>query len=382
MKQKVLATSWHPGGMNAIIPVIKRLRQEQKVDVVTIGHHYSETILSGHKIAYHRINDYGLENVSVESMATLLDQENPDLILTGTSAQDENNKEVIEHTITLAGRKKKIPTIAVLDSWMNYSLRFNDINSGENFRFLPDTIAIMDHYAEKDMLAEGFDQKRLVITGNPHFDDLESKAREFTKERKNELKLQIGLDVKVLFFYAAGAWKKQKPQWGYWDLDNIQLMNEVLKEMTPRESQECGVAVKLHPRVPSEDLGEIKTYIEKEAAERIKLVSGLHPHDLVLASDLTLTPNSTVGIEAVYMGKPTLSIQPHLQGEDYLAILTKNKIIPVGYTPEQCRALVQKAFVDREYREKELIEQSSSFRIDGKATERVAELIYQNLESR
>ena len=66
MKPKILATSWHPGGMNAIVPVIKRLNQQGKVNVVTVGHQYSEAILDSHGIGYKRISDYGLEDVSLE----------------------------------------------------------------------------------------------------------------------------------------------------------------------------------------------------------------------------------------------------------------------------------------------------------------------------
>ena len=241
MKPKILATSWHPGGMNAIVPVIKRLNQQGKVNVVTVGHQYSEAILDSHGIGYKRISDYGLEDVSLESMASLLEQESPDLVLTGTSAQDENNKDVIEQTATLAGRNKGIPTVAVLDFWGNYSLRFNDIYSGEGFRFLPDKIAIMDQYAERDMLEEGFDKAGLIITGNPHFDDLEAKARRFTNQERIELRQQVGLDADIPFFYAANAWKKEKPNLGYWDLDNIQLVNEALREMPERERQRYGL---------------------------------------------------------------------------------------------------------------------------------------------
>jgi len=378
MKLKILATSWHPGGMNAVIPVIQRLNQEGKVDVVTIGHGYSEAILDKNGISYKKINDYKLEDVSIQSMEKLLEKELPNLVLTGTSIQDEKTRDVLEQTITLAGRQMKIPTLAVLDVWMNYSLRFNDIFSGEHFRFLPDKIAIIDRYAEKDMLAEGFDKNRLVITGNPHFDGLESKAKKFTKEEKTSLRHRIGLESGVLLFYAAGAWQTTKSEYGFWDLDNIKLVNEVIKE-SPKEK---GLVVKLHPRTPKEDLDEIKKYIETESRRRIGLVSDFDSQDLVLASDLTLTPFSTLSIEAIYMGKPCISMQPNLQGEDYLAILTKNKIIPVGYTPEDCKSLVRRAFTNREYREKELIKQASGFKTDGKATERVTNLVYKLLESR
>jgi len=89
---------------------------------------------------------------------------------------------------------------------------------------------------------------------------------------------------------------------------------------------------------------------------------------------------STVGIEAVYMRKPCISIQPGLITEDFLAVLTKNRLIPVGYIEEDCKSLIKKVIVDKTYREKELIEQASSFRTDGKATERVTNLVYEMLD--
>jgi hypothetical protein len=41
--------------------------------------------------------------------------------------------------------------------------------------------------------------------------------------------------------------------------------------------------------------------------------------------------------------------------------------------------LVKKAFIDNNYRERESIKQASSFRNDGKATERVTDLVYKLL---
>ena len=379
MKPKILATSWHPGGMNAIVPVIKRLNQQGKVNVVTVGHQYSKAILDSHGIGYKRIGDYGLKSVSLESMAALLEQESPNLVLTGTSAQDENNRDVIEQTATLAGRKKGIPTIAVLDFWGSYSLRFNDIYSGEHFRFLPDKIAIMDQYAERAMLAEGFDKSRLVITGNPYFDDLEGKVRNFTEQEKSDIRLRIGLNADVLLFYAANAWEKEASKLGYWDLDNINIVNEFIAGLPKEEREKYGMVVKLHPRVPQEDLERIKKAIEEDSEKRIVLVSEIHPQNLILSTDLTLTPFSTLGIEAVLMRKPCISMQPNLKGNDYLSFLTNNQVIPVGYTTKDCMSLVRRAFVDKDFREKELIDQSSNFKTDGKATERVINLIYQLL---
>jgi len=80
MKKKIIATSWHPSGANAILPVIKSLNKEKKVDVVTIGHISSKDIFENVK-NYKTIKDYGLSNVSINSMDQLLQEEMPDLVL-------------------------------------------------------------------------------------------------------------------------------------------------------------------------------------------------------------------------------------------------------------------------------------------------------------
>jgi hypothetical protein len=379
MRKKVLATSWHPGGANAIVPVIKRLSNEKRVDVVSIGHQYSENIFESSGIPYKKIADFGLKDVSPASMEVLIQAESPELVLTGTSAQDENNKEVIEQTATLAAKKQNVLTLSVLDFWGNYSLRFNDIYTGEKFKFLPDKIAIMDKYAEKAMIDEGFENQKLIITGNPHFDNLESKAKRFTDADDKKLRQQIGMSQEILIFYAANTWKKDAPISGYWDLDNIRIINHAFNELPKQQQNKAGLIIKLHPRTPEEDVREIANYISENSSNNIRQVTDIGAQELVLASDLTLTSNSTVGIEAVYMGKPCISIQPRLKTADGLSILTKNKIIPVGYTVQECKNLIRKSILDPKYRQEELMKKASSFRTDGKATERVTNIVYEML---
>jgi len=85
--KKILATSWHPGGANAISPVIKSLREKDDVEVVAIGYQYSEKVFERDGVEYRKISDYGLKDVALDSMFELLEMESPDLIVTGTSVQ-------------------------------------------------------------------------------------------------------------------------------------------------------------------------------------------------------------------------------------------------------------------------------------------------------
>lgn len=377
-QKKIVAASWHPGGANAIAPVIKRLIEEGKTDVVVIGHQFSEEIFRSKGISYKTIASYGLKDVSLDSMTQLLEMESPDLVLTGTSAQDEGNRDVIEQTLTLAARKKSIKSLSVLDFWGNYSLRFNNIYTGERFKFLPDRIAIMDEVAQQAMLDEGFNKTRLILTGNPHFDDLSVKVRNFRDSEKEAIRDKVALYADLLLFFAGNAFRQEKESWGYWDLDVIRLINTVLKHLPERKA---GLAVKLHPRMPMPDFENIKKYIEEYGEGRIKLVRDVDSQQLVLASDLTLIAFSTIGIEAVYMEKPCLSLQPGLKRKDVL-IVSEKGFIPVGYTTDDCIRELRKAVLDNKYREKELPKRAAGFRTDGKATEKVVELVYEMLRDK
>ncbi|MBI2045096.1 hypothetical protein HYT23_03490 [Candidatus Pacearchaeota archaeon] len=369
--KKILATSWHPRGANAIIPIVKKLNLEGKTELVVIGHGFSEKRFDDAGIPYRKISDYGLSDVSLSSMERLLLNEEPDLVLTGTSTQDENNKDVIEQTITLESANNQIPSLAVLDYWANYWQRFSDVANGNKFAFLPSKIAVIDEYAKRAMIGEGFPEERLVITGNPHFDSFESKAKGFSETDRKKIREEIGLPQEILLFYAGGIFQRDSSAYGFWDLDNIKMIKETISK-----SNKAGLAVKLHPRVPAEDFKEINNYAINHGKGKIKLVSDVSPNHLSLASDVTLTACSTVGIEAVLMGKPCVSLQPNLQCEDYFSILTRNGLVPVGYDAYECKSLIENVVSDKNYREIILPKMASGFKVYGKATGRVVGLVY------
>src|SRR3989344_8707683 len=108
--QKLLATSWHPGGVNAIIPVIKKMQEDRKMEVIVLGHEFSEPILSKAGITFKTIKDFGLTDVSHDSMQKILEQVSPALVLMGTASQEGRHNDVIEHTITRAARNKGVKT--------------------------------------------------------------------------------------------------------------------------------------------------------------------------------------------------------------------------------------------------------------------------------
>ena len=142
-----------------------------------------------------------------------------------------------------------------------------------------------------------------------------------------------------------------------------------MADLPKSQKDQISLVAKLHPRTPESDLKELNAYVDNLNTP-IKLITQtkLDAKEFILASDLTLTPNSTLAFVTVYMSRPCISIQPGLKTKDHIAILTENNFIPVGYTKEDSKKLVKRAVLNENYREKKLIEQASSFRTDGKAS--------------
>ncbi len=372
-----MATAWHPGSAQSIAPVVKKLQEEDRVDVVVVLYEFARDLFSKANIFFKTIRDYKQYEVSFSSVRSVLQTECPDLVLTGTSDPDEKNKVTIEQCFiaeaSLSSRSMR--SLAIMDWWSGFGKRFfPKLERGSCF--LPDRIAVLDKIAQKNAVEERVPSCRLVITGNPYFDNLSQKTVEFSGKKREEIRRTIGLNCRDLFFYAGNIFGEEASKYGhgYWDLDIITLMLNATEEV--RGEGRLGIVVKLHPRAPAGDKTKIRRLLSKQFG--VRLVEDTVTHDLILASDCTFIVFSTVAIEAVSLGKPCLSLQPGASREEDVLILSKEGIIPVGYSLEDCRFLVQRA-VESGYRQS-LLEKAAGFRTDGQATQRVVDNIYEMLD--
>lgn len=374
--KKILATSWHPGGINAIIPVIKKLRQENRCDVDVFGYEYSEKILEKNNVNYSKIDFYNVNDVSIFSMEKILEIEKPDLVLTGTATQDKNHKYVLEHNITLAAKERSIKSLAVLDLWGNYTERFSDSNTGEIFKFISDKIAILDEICKEKMIEEGFPEKRLAITGNPSFDELIELKNNFSEKDKEKVKQELGLAIdSYLIMYASQPIELHyKEDLGY--TEKTVLKNLIESVIDFKDKEKISLLVKLHPRENKEDLGAvIKDY--EFSKLQIKLDQEYNTRKAILASDSIFSPFSTVLVESTYLDKPSISIQPGLRdiNKDFLVTNSLGITTPI-YKKREISSVLFNLLFNTEYL-KELSEKRKKLGNDGKATERVCNLVYE-----
>ena len=90
----------------------------------------------------------------------------PELIVVATSM-----KAGVDAALVRAAREVGLPTVCVLDAWVNYRERFMGPDNGTlRPDAIPDLITVMDDFAVREMVDLGFASKALKVVGQPAFD--------------------------------------------------------------------------------------------------------------------------------------------------------------------------------------------------------------------
>jgi len=329
MSKLVLLFSCDPGGSNTIIPLINPLKQK--------GY---KVRLFGRDTAIERYKFFNLKGLDISDFFTetnlknvelFLKKEKPDFVITGTSAED-----LTEKFLWKAAEKLKIPSFAILDHWSNYGIRFSpyrvsqlgQYNHNKSHPYLPNKILVMDDYAKNKMIREGFDQSRLIVTGQPYFellDQLKNKPSKIKNIRKN---LNISYSDFVIVYASEPTFKSYSGEYfGYSGKEILMDLHSSLKKITYFYNKKITLIIKLHPREKRDKYLNIINNLKKDAVNMDIIVDrDSDPWDLILESDLVCGMTSMFLIEAVLLNKPIMSIQIGLKKKEPF-ILVKKGII-------------------------------------------------------
>ena len=315
---RILVFSRDPGGANAVIPLVKPLR-DQGCDVLLYG---KDVALGKCRAAGLDVRDImdSVTEISSNAVDSFLSNESLDVIITGTSADDFTEK-----LIWKAGEKLGIPSLAIVDQWVNYGLRFSDhgVNDiGEYardrfFPYLPTRIVAMDDYARMEMIADGLPEERIAVCGQPYFETvLASRNDDVGNARFNALKGFTQDDFVVLFAsepmtttYGAGA----LDYWGYTELTILTALISSLEKIAEEAERRIVLVVRPHPKEGRSHFMEI---VGECRHVRCSFDSGSTPWELMNRADLVCGMSSMFLIESVILGRPVLSIQIALRRED------------------------------------------------------------------
>lgn len=361
-EKKVLTICSQAGGANALLPVIGKIGPKIKVYSICDGP--AKGIFADHSIPYFTLGD--------QDLSRLLEDEAPCLLLLGQACPAQGEL-ALEQKATLVAKEMNIPILSLSDFWTNGTQYFSDTSGVLSQDLLPDTITVIDNTQLEIMIEDGFPPEKLVVTGNPHFDSLDLKSAQFTGEDRHEIRARNGVHEERFIFYAAHVQKKYEKMYGFCDLHVLNVLDEGLREI----DYEVATVVKMHPAASIEEQELITKYVE--GMRNTRIASADSAQDLALASDLVVTAFSTVGIEALLMGRPVVSLQPGLSGENFYRFVTERGLVPVGFTHDECTDLLRYVVDDDAYRHL-LAENAKSFKTHGGATERVVSLIYEQIK--
>lgn len=310
--KKFLFFACDPGGANTIIPLIKPLAKQGKILLFGRGvalKRYQANGLKGRDI------DKYLNETNPETIAKFLQAQSPDVIITGTSAND-----MTEKYLWRASQKLNIPSLAILDQWVNYGVRFSqyglkDINKykhNKKLNYLPTKILVMDDYAKKQLVKEGVASEKIIATGNPYFEQVLKNKKTFTKTKVNELKQSLGLaknDFVVLFASEplTLSYGDSKKYWGFSEEEILLAIIDSLNKLADKINRQITLIIKLHPKENSDRFSQV---INSLTNKKINIITE-HSRpslDLIAIADLVCGMFSMVLQEAVMLNKPIVSV--------------------------------------------------------------------------
>ena len=270
---KILIYAHDPGGINATKPLEESLRAA------------GFEVVSHFKILpENTINNF-----------------NPDLIITGTSANDKTEK-----NIWLKAKNKNIKTLAILDHWVNYGIRFSKYGLLELDKFnknpdiFPDYIIVPNNFAKEEMIKDGVRAEIIFPLGNPHFEQIKLNAPKCSEKYTDTI---LFCSEPYIEDYGAGKEKIAAS-----DIYNFCKKNSLK------------LIIKLHPK---EDVSKYKEF----EGINVKILKEAALTELMQKCALTISMTSMVLIEGAILHLPILSYQPSETNPDNF-ILTKQKVLP------------------------------------------------------
>lgn len=366
---RVFAIGGDPGGASALAGVIEWLRQEGRVEVTAFAYRQAASIWKSRGLAF----DLVPEDISRQQSKDLLAASRAALLLLGTSVNDLD----LEKFFLESAGDLGIRSLAVLDYWSNYRLRFARMG-GE--LLLPDKIAVMDARACREMVAEGFPEERLVVTGQPAFDRLRGLRDAFSDAGEIRRRVGAAPDARLVVFASQPIGEvygrdETAPGWlGYVESDVLDILVASLDQIAEHQNVPIVLVIRPHPREDAAKFSSVR-------ARRIRLVldRDVDAYELVMASDLLVGMNSILLLEASYLGAIALSLQPGLVKAD---CLPSNGVGPIKavYRRDEAEATIESWLFDEERRDRQRAE-LAGIAVDGLASRRVAELIYEMLQS-
>jgi len=303
----------------------------------------------------------------IDTAKKIIEAESPSVIL----MHDEYG--ALQMSLINAAKQVGIPTISIqhgiiYEELMPY-FHLPEHISGKNAKLnfpLPDRMCVWSKKVKEYLLKFGnFPEKVPVVTGDPKLDYLPSVIKNFSYQKITE-KMKIPKNKKVILFAT----------------ENLPNMNE--KELVTntvinaiKNLPDIHLIIKIHPNENDDSFYRKK--IDMLKLSNFSIVKDVNLYETLFISDVVVLSYSTVGYEAMLMGKPVISL--NLLGLHDDASLIKKKLAFVVKKKEDLLTTIQNCldskFIEEHVNDAELFADQELGKADGKASDRIIDQILQ-----
>lgn len=302
MGQKViLFFSCEPGGAEVLIPAIRSV----------MTHTPHKVIVLGYGLGAERFSNKGIACTTIDPIrehdAHLINTYQPDFIVSSATSLPE--RDLSEKHLWRNARVAGIPTLAFLDQWQNYAVRFSGVADGERLAYLPDYINCINETGKCDMVRAGFRRDMLVEFGHPYLSSLNGIAASMDESAVRQ-RLGIEPTQRVALFVSEAIREHFGGARGYDQYDALR----VFMDMVSSSGVKYRPLIKLHPKDVQE--GYDRILHGYSGLMPVIIRNQASPVECVQIADCVFGMTSIMLIEAFVLGKPVVSIQPSLMVED------------------------------------------------------------------
>lgn len=310
----------------------------------------------------------------IELGKLMIDSEKPNLILL------ENEEGWRERAfLVIASKLENTPTLAVQHGCFDHTQRGSmhpkdEISPVGSVKLpycpIPDKTAVYGNYY-KELLTKAiiYPENSVVVTGHPRYDILADADKIYSKEKFLK-RYNINPNHKIVL------WTTGCPDIS--DEENVNNFKAVFETM--QNLKNVTLIIKQHPGEGERYRKMIEEYLYNYKISAVVAPKNSDTYEQIFICDLMITKTSTTAIEAVALNKPVIIL--NLSGNHDIIDYIKEGVALGVYKEEDLKQAIEKLLKDdtdlamnrKSYIEKHL------YKIDGKATERVADLITQMIE--
>lgn len=280
-----------------------------------------------------------------ENPFSILRRFSPDLVVVGTS----ENPESLGLKFVEAARKGGIPTVGVVDAFMNAFYRFRG-RTEDAMAYAPDWLIVPDKWTKKEFIDLGFPEKKALVCGHPQYDFVRYKIKELERKDKTVLRSRFFPEApegKIVAVFAAeissGLNQEQfllsKEYTLFGRGGSKKRTDIILEELIDAIAflpERPYLVLRLHPKNELSEFAEYMQNFDQISRDQPLL-------DMLFASDCVIGMTSMLLLEAALLGKPTFSIVPRKEERVWLPSIRAGLTVYAS-TRDEVRILLKDFF--------------------------------------